>query len=91
VLTGIGGTFFGSTLFDCCTDGTYGYDSVSYYFAGSQLTGTGGLKFNIFKTDVNGSLLWTQQYGAAPYSTTVYGVCLSDDGYLYAAGGYNPS
>lgn len=90
-LTGIGGTLFGSTLYDCCTDGAYGYGSVGYYFAGAQLTGTGGTKFNIFKTDISGNLLWTQQYGASPNSTTVSGLCLSDDGYLYAAGGYNPS
>jgi len=90
-LTGIAGATFSGSLLDCCSDASYSYESVGYYFSGTQMTGTSGLKFNIFKTDINGSLLWTQQYGASPASTTVSGLCLSDDGYLYAAGGYNPS
>lgn len=82
--TTIGGATLASLQDTCNTTG-------QYFFAGAQQTGTGGVIFNIFCVDASGTLLWTQRYSSGTSGTDqVVGLCLSDDGFIYAAGGLSP-
>lgn len=86
----VAGATFSTGVFDTCNGLGTGY-ATRYYFAGQQQTGSGGVIFNIFCLDGSGSPVWVQRYSSGnPGLDTVQGLCLSDDGYLYAAGGLTP-
>lgn len=90
--TSLASNFFLSSVSGASLSGRGGgpncVDASRYYFGTSQLTGTGGVHFNLYAVTSSGSLVWIQKWGGVGYSGSVHGLCISDDGYLYASGNY---
>lgn len=63
-------------------------DSSRYYFGTSELTGTGSVKFNIYAVNSSGTLVWIQKWGGTGFVGSVFGMCVADDGFIYASGNY---